>query len=226
MREPVSLHDVCHSYGRNSGSGHGHSLSLDHVTVDFPAGSVTALTGPNGCGKSTLLGLLAGTLRPSDGRITGRPDNVCIVPQHSQTPELFPVTVRDTVAMGRWRMPEGRGGLLRPLRPLTRSDRDAADRAMERTGITDLADRTLADLSGGQRQRTFIAQGLAQDAPLLLLDEPLAAVDAATAELIAHAVDGERASGVTVVIATHDRDQAAGADRTVRLDHGQVTEVG
>ncbi len=89
MREPVSLHDVCHSYGRNSGSGHGHSLSLDHVTVDFPAGSVTALTGPNGCGKSTLLGLLAGTLRPSDGRITGRPDNVCIVPQHSQTPELF-----------------------------------------------------------------------------------------------------------------------------------------
>ncbi|WP_312810487.1 ATP-binding cassette domain-containing protein [Corynebacterium variabile] len=75
MRETVSLHDVCHSYVRNPGSGHGHSLSLDHVTVAFPVGSVTALTGPNGCGKSTLLGLLADTLPPltrPDHRPTGQ----------------------------------------------------------------------------------------------------------------------------------------------------------
>ncbi len=227
MREPVTIHDVCHSYGRDSGSGHSHGLSLDHVTVDFPAGTVTALTGPNGCGKSTLLGLLAGTLRPSGGRITGRPGNICIVPQHSQTPELFPVTVRDTVAMGRWHSAGGRSVLsyLPHLRRLSRSDHAAVDRAMERTGITDLADRTLADLSGGQRQRTLIAQGLAQDAPLLLLDEPLSAVDAATADLISRAVTEEKDAGVTVIIATHDRDQAADADRTVALDRGRIVAV-
>lgn len=231
MHEIVSLHDVCHSYGRNPGSGHGHGLSLDHVTVAFPVGSVTALTGPNGCGKSTLLGLLAGTLPPSHGRITGRPDNICIVPQHSQTPELFPVTVRDTVAMGRWHWAGGRSGRgvlshLPHLRRLSRSDHTAVHRAMERTGITDLADRILADLSGGQRQRTLIAQGLAQEASLLLLDEPLSAVDTATADLIGRAIAEEKDAGVTVIIATHDRDQATDADRTVALDGGRVVMAG
>ncbi len=197
----------------------------------FPVGSFTALTGPNGCGKSTLLGLLAGTLPPSHGRITGRPDNICIVPQHSQTPELFPVTVRDTVAMGRWHRASGRSrhSILRYLpyvRRLSRSDHIAVHRAMERTGITDVADRTLADLSGGQRQRTLIAQGLAQEAPLLLLDEPLSAVDAATADLIGRAIAEEKDAGVTVIIATHDRDQAADADRTVALDGGRVVMAG
>lgn len=226
MSEPIRTHDVCHHYGQGTAGGSRRGLSLDHVTVDFPAGTVTALTGPNGCGKSTLLGLLAGTLRPSDGRISGHPGNVCIVPQHSQAPDLFPVTVRDTVAMGRWQMHKGRGGLLRALRPLTRTDRHAVDRAMERTGITDLADRTLADLSGGQRQRTLIAQGLAQDAPLLLLDEPLSAVDATTADLIGRAIAEEKDAGVTVIIATHDRDPAADADRTVALDGGRVVMAG
>jgi zinc/manganese transport system ATP-binding protein len=231
MRETVSLHDVCHSYGRNPGSGHEQSLSLDHVTVAFPVGSVTALTGPNGCGKSTLLGLLAGTLPPSHGRITGRPDNICIVPQHSQTPELFPVTVHDTVAMGRWHWAGGRSrhSILQYLpyvRRLNRSDHTAVHLAMERTGITDLADRTLADLSGGQRQRTLIAQGLAQEAPLLLLDEPLSAVDAATADLISRAIAEEKDAGVTVIIATHDRDQATAADRVVILDRGRIVAVG
>ena len=233
MRDPVSLLNVCHRYGHGSAhrSGPWHSLSLDHVTVAFPAGSVTALTGANGCGKSTLLGLLADTLHPSQGRITGRPDNICIVPQHSRTPELFPVTVRDTVAMGRWHSTGGRNGhrILRYLpypRRLSRSDHAAVHRAMERTGITDLADRTLSDLSGGQRQRTLIAQGLAQEAPLLLLDEPLSAVDAATADLIRRAVAEEKDAGVTVIIATHDRAQAADADRTVTLDRGRVVMAG
>lgn len=231
MREPVAVHNVCHSYGRVSGSGHGHGFSLDHVTVDFPTGSVTALTGANGCGKSTLLGLLAGTLHPSQGRITGRPDNICFVPQHSQAPWLFPITVRDTVAMGRWHWAGGRSrhGILRHLRyvrRLSRSDDAAVDQAMERTGITDLADRTLTDLSGGQRQRTLIAQGLAQDSPLLLLDEPLSAVDATTADLISRAITEEKDAGVTVIIATHDRDRAAEADRTVTLDRGRVAAAG
>lgn len=96
---------------------------------------------------------------------------------------------------------------------------------MERTGVTDLADRTLADLSGGQRQRTLIAQGLAQEAPLLLLDEPLSAVDAATADLINRAIAEEKDAGVTVIIATHDCDQATAADRVVTLDRGMVVAI-
>lgn len=208
MREPISVHAVSHSYGR--------SLSLDRVSIDIPAGSVTALTGGNGCGKSTLLGILAGTLRPTHGSVTGLPRNIGLVPQHSATPELFPVTVRDAVAMGRWHT----RGLFRPL---TRDDRKAVGQAMERTAVTDLADRTLADLSGGQRQRALIAQGLAQQAPLLLLDEPLAAVDATSADLINRAVAEERAAGITVVIATHDPHQAAGADQVITLNQGRVT---
>lgn len=211
MREPILLSDVSHRYD----GGRSSPLSLDRVTVDFPAGSVTALVGANGSGKSTLLGILAGTLRPTRGHVTGLPRTVVLVPQHSAAPELFPVTVRNTVAMGRWR---DRG----LLRPLTRRDHAIVDRAMERTGVTDLSRRTLADLSGGQRQRTLIAQELAQQAPLLLLDEPLSAVDAATAELITRAVTEEADAGTTVVIATHDQDQAAGADRVLTLDRGRL----
>lgn len=212
MRQPILLTDVSHRYD----GGRASSLSLDRVSVDFPAGSVTALVGANGSGKSTLLGILAGTLRPAHGRVTGMPRTVALVPQHSAAPNLFPVTVRNTVAMGRWC---DRGLLL----PLTRRDQGIIDRAMERAGVTDLSRRTLAGLSGGQRQRTLIAQGLAQQAPLLLLDEPLSAVDAATAELITRAVAEEKDAGTTVVIATHDPAQAAGADRVLTLDHGRIT---
>ncbi|WP_130840663.1 zinc ABC transporter ATP-binding protein AztA [Corynebacterium neomassiliense] len=211
MREPLRLTGITHSYAGDRRT----TPSLDHVTVDFPAGSVTALVGANGSGKSTLLGVLAGTLHPSHGHITGLPDAVALVPQHSAAPELFPVTVRDTVARGRWR---DRG----LLPPPTRHDRHLVDLAMERTGVTGFAGRTLADLSGGQRQRTLIAQGLAQQAPLLLLDEPLSAVDAATAELVTRAVAEEKDAGTTVIIATHDPVQAAGADRVITLDHGRV----
>lgn len=119
--------------------------------------------------------------------------------------------------MGRWR----HRGLLRPL---TRHDRAVVDTSMARMGITDLADRTLGDLSGGQRQRTFIAQGLAQRAPLLLLDEPLSSVDTTTVALIDRAVHEVTRAGTTVVIATHHRHQADGAGRVIVLDHGRVVE--
>jgi zinc/manganese transport system ATP-binding protein len=210
MCEPVSLTGVSHRYARIP--------SLRSVTLTLEPGTVTALVGGNGSGKSTLLGILAGILRPTSGTVAGVPSNTALVPQHSTAPDLFPVTVRRTVSMGRWR---DRG----LLRPLTRTDRDIVDTSMARMGITDLAGRTLGDLSGGQRQRTFIAQGLAQQAPLLLLDEPLSAVDSTTVTMIDAAVREESRAGVTVVIATHHRHQADSADRVVVLDHGQVVET-
>ncbi|MCJ7858789.1 zinc ABC transporter ATP-binding protein AztA [Corynebacterium kalidii] len=209
MCEPVRLTGISHHYARIP--------SLRSVTVTLEPGTVTALVGGNGSGKSTLLGILAGTLTPASGTTTGVPSNTALVPQHSTAPDLFPVTVRRTVSMGRWRA----RGLLRPL---TRHDREFIDTSMDRMGITDLADRTLSDLSGGQRQRTFIAQGLAQQAPLLLLDEPLSAVDTTTVRMIDEAVRAESQAGATVVIATHHRHQADSADRVVVLDHGRVVE--
>lgn len=209
MREPPRLTDISHRYARVP--------SLRNITLTVEPGTVTALVGGNGSGKSTLLGILAGTLRPTSGVAAGIPENTALVPQHSAAPELFPVTVRRTVAMGRWR----HRGLLHPL---TRRDRDIIDASMRRMGITDLADRTLSDLSGGQRQRTFIAQGLAQQAPLLLLDEPLSAVDTTTVTMIDKAVREESQAGTTVVIATHHRHQADRADRVIVLDHGRVAK--
>ncbi|WP_291478272.1 zinc ABC transporter ATP-binding protein AztA [Corynebacterium sp.] len=210
MCEPVRLTGVSHRYARVP--------SLRSVTLTLEPGTVTALVGGNGSGKSTLLGILAGTLRPVTGTVTGTPPDVALVPQHSSTPDLFPVSVHRTVSMGRWR----RRGLLRPL---TRDDRHVIDTSMARMGITDLADRTLDELSGGQRQRTFIAQGLAQQAPLLLLDEPLAAVDHTTVTMIDAAVREECRGGTTVVVATHHRHQADSADRVVVLDHGRLVET-
>ncbi|MGP9619977.1 zinc ABC transporter ATP-binding protein AztA [Corynebacterium sp. AOP34-BR1-29] len=209
MREPLHLDSISHRYARVP--------TLRDITLTVDPGTVTAPVGGNGSGKSTLLGILAGTLRPTSGTVTGVPENTALVPQHSAVPDLFPVTVRRTVSMGRWR----HRGLLRPL---TRHDRAVIDTSMARMGITDLADRTLGDLSGGQRQRTFIAQGLVQRAPLLLLDEPLSSVDTTTVAMIDRAVHEESRAGTTVVIATHHRHQADGADRVIVLDHGRVAE--
>ncbi|MGN0095487.1 MAG: zinc ABC transporter ATP-binding protein AztA [Corynebacterium sp.] len=209
MREPTRLTGISHHYARVP--------SLRDISLTVDPGTVTALVGGNGSGKSTLIGILAGTLRPTSGTVTGVPENTALVPQHSVAPDLFPVTVRRTVSMGRWR---DRG----LLRPLTRRDRAVISTSMARMGITDLADRTLSDLSGGQRQRTFIAQGLAQQAPLLLLDEPLSAVDTATVTMIDTAVREESRAGTAVVIATHHRHQADSADRVIVLDHGRMVE--
>jgi zinc/manganese transport system ATP-binding protein len=183
---------------------------LDGLSATFPAGAVTALTGPNGSGKSTLLDALAGVLDPSAGRVTGLPaDGVAYVTQ-AVPPTALPLTVRATVAMGRWRR--------RPWwRPPGRDDRRIVDAQLERMAIGGLADRPLEELSGGQRQRTLVALGLAQGSRVVLVDEPTAGVDRDSAALVVAALAAEAARGVVVVHAAHDAAAIAAADRVVTL---------
>lgn len=193
---------------------------LRQLDAEIPALAMTALVGPNGSGKSTLLGVLAGVIQPTSGRLHhagSRPP--AFVPQRGAVGDALPLTVRQTVEMGRW----GDRGLWR--RP-TRQDRDTVDRAMERLGITDLATRQLGELSGGQRQRTLIAQGLAQDSDLLLLDEPTTGLDPEARDRIAALLTELVADGVTVVQATHDLEAARSADACLLLHDGRLAGHG
>ncbi len=199
-------------------------LALDRSSFTIPSGVITAVIGPNGSGKSSLLHAIAGLLPPSSGLvlIDGKPaalvNRVAYVFQATRVNESMPVTVTEAVGMARF---SSRGWLAR----LGSSDRAQVQRAMERLGLQDLGGRHLRELSGGQRQRTFVAQGLAQDHDILLLDEPLTGLDSVNAEAIDAVVHEEQAAGNTVVLTTHDLAEAAAADHVVLLA-GRVVASG
>ncbi|WGW11835.1 zinc ABC transporter ATP-binding protein AztA [Saxibacter everestensis] len=194
---------------------YGHQPALCDINLTMPAGHITALTGSNGSGKTTVLSALGGILEPSRGQITGLPENVAFVLQRSAVSDQLPITVKQTVAMGRWR---ARGMFGR----LNHEDSRIIHDSLEQMRISDLAGRRIGTLSGGQRQRCLVAQGLAQRPDLLLLDEPLAGVDFEAAECIARAIEAERSRGVTIVLATHDVGQAEQCDHVVHLEQGRV----
>lgn len=201
-------------------AGYRRRTVLHEISARLPGGRVTAVVGANGSGKSTLLGVLAGIVRPVTGTVRGRGRaRPALVVQHSAVPVLLPITVRETVAMGRW---AGKG----PWRRLSRRDWTVVDSCLDRLGITDLAPRTLSTLSGGQRQRALLAQALAQEASLLLLDEPTAALDGPARQAISHAIGQAAAHGGTVIHATHDLTEAMRADHCLLLDHGRLRAAG
>jgi ABC-type Mn2+/Zn2+ transport system ATPase subunit len=193
---------------------HGHRLALAPSTFTLPAGTSVALIGPNGSGKSTLLRAIAGLLPPRSGRLDvparQTPAAVAVVLQTTDVDRSLPVTVRETVTMARY---ASRG----PVHRFDRADHAAVDRAMERLAIADLVGRQLHELSGGQRQRVLVAQGLAQGADLVLLDEPVTALDVVSRRLILEAVAAERDAGRTVVLSTHDLGDARQADVVMLL---------
>jgi manganese transport system ATP-binding protein len=195
---------------------------LRAATFDVPAGAVTALIGPNGAGKSTLLHALAGLLAPRSGRLevaAARAEGgVAYVLQGTQVGLHLPLTVRETVTMGRY-------ATAGPIRRLQAHDRAAVDAALEALALTELAARPLHQLSGGQRQRAFVAQGLAQGAQLLLLDEPITGLDLVSRQHILDAIAAERAAGRTVVVSTHDLGDASQADHLLLLA-GRVVASG
>jgi manganese transport system ATP-binding protein len=198
-------------------------LVAEHLVV--PSATVAALIGPNGAGKSTLLHALAGIRPPRAGeiRVNGVPvavarRSIAYVLQSTHVASALPLSVREVVTMGRY----ARRGMFGRLR---RDDRRAVDEALDRLDIGDLARRQLGALSGGQRQRVFVAQGLAQQADLLLLDEPVTGLDLVTQDRILDVVAQERAAGRTVVLSTHDLAEASRADQLVLLA-GRVVATG
>lgn len=193
MSAAVSLIDVHVDYGP--------IRAVDGVTLDLPAGASVAIIGPNGSGKSTLLKVIAGVIDPTTGVCDTFGAAPAIVLQSTDVDDSVPLTVRDVVGMARFPTL----GLFR--RPGA-TDREAVESAMRRLEIDDLAGRQIHHLSGGQRQRAFVAQGLAQDAPILLLDEPLTGLDVRSRSIILDVLDAEHGAGRTVVTTTHNFDDA------------------
>ncbi|MCC9655699.1 metal ABC transporter ATP-binding protein [Rhodopirellula halodulae] len=174
------------------------------VELEIPAGNLVGIVGPNGAGKSTLLKAVMDLIPRASGRVEvfGEPyaksrGRVGYVPQRESVDWDFPVDALDVVTMGLYR----RLGWCMPVR---KKHRDIARDALARVGIADLANRQISQLSGGQQQRTFLARALVQDADLYLMDEPLAAVDAATEAAIIDLLRQMRADGKTAVVIHHD----------------------
>lgn len=195
----------------------GSHIAVTASDFEIPRSAITVIIGPNGSGKSTLLHALAGLLEPTSGELlvqgkqpSTRRSRVSYVLQHTTIPRGTPLTVRETVAMGRY----PNVGLFGRR---TREDRARVDEAMELLRITDLSRRHLSELSGGQRQRVYVAQGIAQDHDILLLDEPLTGLDLVSARTIDEIIHGEPHRGCSVVLTTHDLEEARAADHVILM---------
>jgi manganese/iron transport system ATP-binding protein len=194
-------------------------VALEDITFHLHAGERIAVVGPNGAGKSTLFKVVAGVLPPTSGEVKisgfGPRGHICIayVPQRSQVDWHFPASVADVVMMGRI----GQVGLFRWPR---RADWHTVHAALEAVDMDALANRQIGELSGGQQQRTFLARALAQEAELVLMDEPLNGLDTPSQEAILFLLEKLRQKKITVMVATHDLGQAASHfDRVMLLNH-------
>ncbi len=200
---PAAGHEDCLVI-RGITVAYGDKVVLKDVDADVRRGQVIGVIGPNGGGKSTLLKAILGIAPVIAGKVMlfGRPasrmrSRIAYVPQREVIDWDFPVTVFDVVLMGRY----PRTGWLR--RPGKR-DREVVERMIERVGLAPERDTQIGQLSGGQQQRAFIARALAQEADVLLLDEPLNGIDAGTQEVILAIIEEQRQAGKIVLLATHD----------------------
>ncbi len=199
--------------------------AIENIGLRVAAGTRVALVGPNGAGKSTLLKAIAGLLRPRRGdiRIHGNPVGAChhrvaYLPQRGDVDWRFPISVERLVLTGRY-VHLGWFGRPGP------SDYAISHEMLARLGIDDLSGRQIGKLSGGQQQRALLARALAQGADLLLLDEPLTAVDGETRAVIDQVLQELQQGGTTVLCATHELGRLASAfDRAFFLNEGH--EVG
>jgi len=189
-------------------------VALREVSFAAAAGQSVCVLGPNGGGKTTLFRALVGELRPTAGtlRVAGRP---AYLAQTERTRLDFPVSAVDvalmgTLAAGAW------------WRPPRREARERAERALARVGLADRSRVPFGELSGGERRRALLARSLVLDAPVLLLDEPLAGVDPASAELISSVFQALREERRTLLVSTHDVGSARSFDLVLCLNRRQV----
>jgi len=181
--------------------GYDGHIALEGVSFDVAAGERVAVVGPNGSGKSTLFKAMVGLLRPKRGGVKTDGAEIGYVTQRSAVDWSFPVTVHDVVMMGRI----GKMGWLRWQRPL---DREIVRHSLAQVGMIAYANRQIGELSGGQQQRVFIARALAQEATILLMDEPFTGVDTPSQEVILDILCCLREQQVTVLVSTHDLNLA------------------
>lgn len=193
---PLSIHDMTVAYSRRP--------VLWDIDLDLPEGKLIGVVGPNGAGKSTLIKAALDLVPKASGAVTiyGKPYSrqrrlVGYVPQRESVDWDFPVSALDVVTMGLY----SRIGWCLPVR---KRHKETALAALERVGIADLAHRQISQLSGGQQQRVFLARALVQDAKLYFMDEPFAAVDAATEKAIVRILSDLRSAGRTVLVVHHD----------------------
>ncbi len=224
--------------------GHHHELKVEDLRVRYrevdaiqdvsfatSCGACLALIGPNGAGKSTLLKAVAGLLPIASGRILWRGTKVskwsreiAYLPQRENVDWQFPITVRGVVRMGRY----PQTGWWRPFSP---ADEVAIERAIDLMGLADLGDRQISQLSGGQQQRVFLARALAQEAHVLLLDEPFTGLDRNSKSALAVTLRQLTEEGRLVIAAHHDMETVRGIyDQVLLLKRrpiafGPVAEV-
>ncbi len=208
-------------------------VALHSASLQLKAGTICGLVGMNGAGKSTLFKAIMGFVKPNTGRIliNGLPirqvqksNLVAYVPQSEEVDWNFPVNVYDVVMMGRY----GYMNLLRIPRSI---DKQAVRESLERVEMWDMRDRQIGELSGGQKKRTFFARALAQQAKVLLLDEPFAGVDIKTEKMMINLLMELRQTGHTILVSTHDLesittfcDQVVLINRSI-LAYGNTSEV-
>jgi zinc/manganese transport system ATP-binding protein len=188
---------------RNLSVGYGERLALEGVTGDFAPASMTAVVGPNGAGKSSLLKALAGIVRPISGQVSCAAlarHRLAYLPQQAEFDRSFPITVGELVALGDWR----NFGSVRELPPRLAA---GVHEAVATVGLEAFIDRQIAELSVGQFQRALFARLVLQDADVILLDEPFAALDESTTDDLLGLLQRWQAKGQTIVAVLHDLDR-------------------
>ncbi len=186
----IVLADVTVAYDRQP--------AVHHLSGAFKPASLTAVVGPNGAGKSTLLKAIVGLLRPAEGRVERHPPGaIAYLPQQAEIERSFPISVIDTVLLGHWRRIGWGGGVDAAMR-------QSALAAIEAVGLHGLERHAVGSLSVGQFQRMLFARMMVQDAPLILLDEPFAAIDTATTSDLLTLVARWHCEGRTVIAVLHD----------------------
>lgn len=223
MKTAISINGLCVAYQQN--------VVLSDVNATIPEGMITGIIGPNGSGKTTLIKSIMGLIPTQSGnvQISGQSldavrSTVAYMPQRESVDWNFPASVYDVVAMGR----------LNPKhwwKRLSKADHDLIMNALAQVQLTDFKDRQIGQLSGGQQQRVFLARALAQQASLLLMDEPFVGVDMVSQQSILDVLGQLRSQGKTLVIVHHDLSTVqASFDYALLLNQrlvaaGPVTEI-
>ena len=224
---PPSGDNIPYVQARDLSIGYPDEVIVPDISFELRPGQAIALIGTNGSGKSTLLKTIVGLLRPLGGQLSvfgmtpgkGVHRRVAYLGQFHSSGFVLPIRVIDVVRMGRFPL----YGLLKRM---SRKDDEIVLSAMRTMGIDKLANSPLRSLSGGQQQRTYLAQVLAHQADLLVLDEPAAGLDAGGRELYLQAVAGELRRGASVVMATHDIQEEAALCHQVMLLAHRVVAIG